>query len=246
MIDTLFAGTFELSHAYGIDQYKPGDVYVANHPRAAFTAQTDDIKVLTTTLPASLLAQTAGAPPDSAVEFTQYSPVSTAAKRCWWQLSRYVDSLVNDPATGASPLTIGPAGRLLAATALETFPNTLHPRPQSYDRTDATRATVARATRFIDANAHRDISLADIAAAAYVSPRAVQLAFRYRRDTTPMAYLRCVRLEHARQALVAADPTAGTTVTDIAIRWGFAHTGRFAATYRKAYGELPRTTLARR
>ncbi|MBS2080162.1 helix-turn-helix domain-containing protein, partial [Mycobacterium tuberculosis] len=42
--------------------------------------------------------------------------------------------------------------------------------------------------------------------------------------------------------LIAA--SAGTSaVTEIAQRWGFAHTGRFAVRYRQPYGQSPHTTL---
>ncbi|MEU7612530.1 hypothetical protein [Micromonospora sp. NPDC049204] len=43
-------------------------------------------------------------------------------------------------------------------------------------------------------------------------PRALQLAFRRHHDTTPMRYVREVRLERAHRALRAADPTTGATV----------------------------------
>ncbi|WP_156763149.1 AraC family transcriptional regulator, partial [Mycobacterium sp. E787] len=32
-------------------------------------------------------------------------------------------------------------------------------------------------------------------------------------------------------------------VTQIAARWGFAHTGRFAVLYRQTYGQSPHATL---
>jgi AraC-like DNA-binding protein len=60
--------------------------------------------------------------------------------------------------------------------------------------------------------------------------------------TTPTAYLRRVRLGHAHQELVAADP-ARQTVTAIAYRWGFPSSSRFAVYYRDAYGVLPGHTL---
>ncbi|MDG3013837.1 helix-turn-helix transcriptional regulator [Speluncibacter jeojiensis] len=140
---------------------------------------------------------------------------------------------------------IGPAARLLAATALEVFPNPLVSAGRPHDSVDATAVTVRRATAFIDANAHRDIGVAQIAAAAYVSPRAVQLAFRRKLDTTPTAYLRRVRLERARQQLLATDPGAYGAIGAIGARWGFARPGRFAALYRQEYGELPSDTLRR-
>jgi len=75
------------------------------------------------------------------------------------------------------------------------------------------------------------------------APGLVQHAFRRHLDTTPMAYLRAVRLAGARRDLLAADPGDGTTVTAAATRWGFAHQGRFGATYRRAYSESPGRTL---
>ena len=59
---------------------------------------------------------------------------------------------------------------------------------------------------FIEENAHADITVADIAAAASVTVRAIQLAFRRHLDTTPLEYLRRVRLGHAHRDLLAADP----------------------------------------
>ncbi|MFE0019367.1 helix-turn-helix transcriptional regulator [Amycolatopsis sp. NPDC059021] len=98
---------------------------------------------------------------------------------------------------------------------------------------------VRRAITFIDDHAHEDISAADIAATARTTIRAVQHAFRRHLGTTPMEYLRQARLQHAHQELLAADPTTGATVTEIAARWGFFHPGRFAHHYRTAYGCPP-------
>lgn len=39
-------------------------------------------------------------------------------------------------------------------------------------------------------------------------------------------------------------PGPGTRVTDVALRWGFYHLGRFGQTYQKAFGESPSQTLA--
>jgi len=54
--------------------------------------------------------------------------------------------------------------------------------------------------------------------------------------------MRRVRLSRAHQELIAGTPST-TTVTGIAQRWGFAHTGRFAVLYRQTYGQSPHTTL---
>jgi AraC-like DNA-binding protein len=59
-----------------------------------------------------------------------------------------------------------------------------------------------------------------------------------------VAYLRRLRLHYARQDLVAGN-RIDDTVTAIAARWGFAHTGRFAVLYREIYGQSPHATLRR-
>jgi transcriptional regulator GlxA family with amidase domain len=75
--------------------------------------------------------------------------------------------------------------------------------------------------------------------------RGLQDAFRRNLDASPADYLRRLRLDRVRQDLLAADPLSGATVAGIARRWGFVHLGRFAQTYRTAFGELPGSTLQR-
>src|ERR1700754_1147057 len=57
--------------------------------------------------------------------------------------------------------------------------------------------TLRRAIAFIHDNAHRDIALTDIAAAIGVTPRSVQYTFRRHLGSTPLEYLRWVRLNRA-------------------------------------------------
>jgi transcriptional regulator GlxA family with amidase domain len=101
---------------------------------------------------------------------------------------------------------------------------------------------LARATAFIHENAHRDITLSDIAAAVQVTPRSVQYTFRRHLGTTPLEYLRRVRLDRAHRELQNADP-AVDTVTAIAGRWGFSHPGRFSGAYKRTFGWPPSRTL---
>jgi AraC family transcriptional regulator, ethanolamine operon transcriptional activator len=57
-----------------------------------------------------------------------------------------------------------------------------------------------------------------------------------------MAYFKVCRLNAVRQELKAA--AAGTAaVWEVAQRWGFWHSGEFAADYRRLFGELPSQTL---
>ncbi|RVX46429.1 AraC-like protein [Nonomuraea polychroma] len=108
----------------------------------------------------------------------------------------------------------------------------------------ATPAALRRARRFCEEHAAEPITLGDIATAARVSVRTLQHDFRTHLQTTPLAYLRQVRLAHAHADLVRIAQTgARTTVTEVAMRWGFTHLGRFACLYRETYGRSPSSTL---
>lgn len=104
-------------------------------------------------------------------------------------------------------------------------------------------AVVRRALRFIDEHAAEPVGIEDIAAAAGIGSRGLQLAFRRHVGATPTDHLRRVRLERARRDLEAGDTVRGDTVAGIATRWGFAHHGRFAIDYRRAFGCSPSHTL---
>ncbi|GHE47146.1 hypothetical protein GCM10018785_16000 [Streptomyces longispororuber] len=180
----------------------------------------------------------------SPVRLTGDRPVSRAAAK---NLQRTIEHLRDDvlavPEIRDAPLITSAASRLLAASVLNAFPSNALTDPTIEDRHDAHPATLRRAVAFIEDHVDSDISAADIAAAARVSLRALQLTFRRHLGTTPLAYLRRVRLAHAHQELLAATPISGATVTLVANRWGFLHPGRFAAAYRRAYGRTPRETL---
>jgi transcriptional regulator GlxA family with amidase domain len=126
---------------------------------------------------------------------------------------------------------------------LTAFPNTGQREPTFTDRLDSHPAALRRAISFIEASPDLDVTVADIARAAHVSVRAIQVAFRRHLDTTPMAYLRKVRLDGARAELLNAIPDQGLTVTAVASRWGWARPSRFAADFRAAYGQHPYTLL---
>jgi AraC-like DNA-binding protein len=96
---------------------------------------------------------------------------------------------------------------------------------------------------FMHAHIAEPISLSEIATAAKVSIRTLQQGFRQFRNTTPIAYLHEIRMVAARRDLLESG--AKQAVADIALRWGFTHLGRFAAEYRKRFGQLPSQTLKR-
>ena len=244
IISTAIDGTAEVERGQVTGRYRAGDVFISYQPGTHWTGTSRNSRMQAISLPASLLADAAGEPPDgpnARWEFRACEPVA-GGMLLWGKAARFVDDLLADRWSAASPLLIGAAGRLLVATALAVFPNTAVAAATTGDSRDAHNATVRRAVTFIHEHAPEDITVADIAAAAHVTARAVQLAFRRHLDTTPTEYLRRVRLEHAHRELLAADP-ARESVTAVAYRWGFASPSRFAARHRAIYGILPSQAL---
>ncbi|MFI7493825.1 helix-turn-helix domain-containing protein [Kocuria sp. M4R2S49] len=181
---------------------------------------------------------------DFSLRFTGARPVDAGMAHYWSRTVAHVSrDLLADEQTMAVPLLRGEAFRNLATAMLHTFPSTfLEPRDApAPDR--AGPAGVRRAVAFMEEHLAEDIDLARIAAAAGMSPRGLQAAFRRARGSTPLGHLRELRLEAVHADLVAADPCTGATVGAIAARWGFAHPGRLAAAYRERYGRSPATTL---
>jgi AraC-like DNA-binding protein len=244
VIHTILGGRSRLDSGKASHRYQLGDMYVASCPRVDFTCYTHEVHSRTITLSQSLLTEVASFsadPPGAPWGFLPFAPAAGGARQ-WRNTTRYIDGLLADPVAVAAPLVLGSAARLLAATALAVFPNTMVTETAAGDRRDARPATVRRAVSFIEANADIDITIADIARAAGVTARAVQLAFRRHLDITPAAYLRRVRLDQAHRQLQAADPEHDS-VTAVAYRWGFSSPSRFATYYRRAYGVPPSRTL---
>ncbi|MEJ2863059.1 helix-turn-helix transcriptional regulator [Actinomycetospora flava] len=182
----------------------------------------------------------------SGVTFGTMTPRSAALARYWTDLVDHVDrALLAHDELMELPLMHAEAMRQLVAGVLAVFPNSTLDHHREPDHEAVEPATVRRAVEFMDAHAHEDVSLTQVAEAARMGPRGLQAAFRRHREQSPLDYLRRVRMERAHHDLQVGDPTRGDTVGGIAARWGFANAGRFAVDYRRAYGHSPSDTLRR-
>ena len=189
------------------------------------------------------LAEEATGLPAADLRFESMPPVSAARQAAWARTAGFIcDELVSSGVTEVSPLIAQEMTRLAAAALLETFPNTTMTVAYTPGPGWVAPAAVRRAAAFIDAHADQPITLADIAAAAGTTGRAVQHAFSDH-GMTPTGYLRRVRLARAHQQLRAADPASGVTVAAVARQWGWASPSQFSAAYRRQFGLPPSQTL---
>jgi AraC family ethanolamine operon transcriptional activator len=84
--------------------------------------------------------------------------------------------------------------------------------------------------------------LSELCETAHVSERTLQYAFHDIMGMSPLTYLHRLRLHRARDEMLKAK-NKSTTVTDVAMNWGFWHFGEFSRAYKNCFGELPSETL---
>ncbi|ALG86083.1 hypothetical protein ACH46_18240 [Gordonia phthalatica] len=189
----------------------------------------------------STVEQLTGRTPDEIVEFDLAFDVATPAGRAWVATVE----LLSESIELASPdFVLRPLEELVVSRLLVAAPNTFAGRIAGEARPPRPRM-VRRVTDLIEAEPGGAHTASSLAAVAGVSVRSLQAAFAEHLGLAPMDYVRRVRLSRCRVALQTAEPGDGQTVADIAFRYGFSHLPRFAAAYRKRYGENPSETLRR-
>lgn len=87
------------------------------------------------------------------------------------------------------------------------------------------------------------ICLHDLCEAAAASERTVRNACEIVTGESPMSFLRAMRLNQVRRALLNA--TTPVKITETGARWGFLHMPQFSRDYRELFGELPSETIRR-
>lgn len=244
----LLAGHSTVTHVGEPRDLAAGDVVLAPAGPAPMTALVADATLSVVSIDPAVRGERfdAAVPPHlggSGVRFTQNAPASDVLGQTWRETVSFVEHTVLGT-TEPSPEMLGVAERLVVATVLTVFPHDVDRDVRFGGAGSTLPPLLAQAVHFVERNAHRDIGIEDIAGAVFVSPRRVQVLFREHLGTTPTGHVRDVRLRRAHRDLLHAE-RGSTTVSAVAARWRFAHTGRFAVHYRQVFGESPHETLRR-
>jgi AraC-like DNA-binding protein len=227
----------------GAEHWHRDGVYLAaqpGHPRTSMIrGGIHDQVVFDPGLPSKITDAESGRP-GQPVLFTGYEPVSPRAAQTWQLMNAYIRGNVLDlPDVNTAPLVTAAAAQLMVTVALSVFPNTTMTAAYLPGPGWVAPASVRRAVGYIDAYADQPITMDQVAVVAGVGGRALRAAFRRYYGTTPMGYLRRVRLERARAQLEAAGPADAATVAAVARQWGWASPARFAAAYQQRFGVPP-------
>jgi AraC-like DNA-binding protein len=158
----------------------------------------------------------------------------------WVALLRFVVATMN-ASLHESPSTpeLDAIENMLMLTLLESQPHN-HAHSPALLAADGVSGTFGRAVSYIEQHLRGDISVDDIAAAAFCSQRTLARAFKQADEVSPMRYVHRLRLERIRAELLARP--MGRNVAEIAFAWGYRHLGEFNRQYRAAFGETPSQT----
>jgi AraC-like DNA-binding protein len=157
------------------------------------------------------------------------------AAASWFRLlTSIADQPVDDALVTNTLVAQGLATSLTDGFLLAAIPN------ETEDRYAIRPRIVARVIDAIHAEPDRPWTAAEMADVAGVSVRRLQEGFRLSLGRTPRECLTEIRLAGVRTELASG---AACSVTDVALKWGFTHFGRFAAAFRQRYGVPPSSLL---
>ena len=115
---------------------------------------------------------------------------------------------------------------------------------QSHEKTYQYSAIMARLDQLLQTYPHDISPIPGICAALGISAKTLQACCQQHVGVGPNRYFHLRGMRRVHQALVGAHP-GRDSVSAIAMCHGFNRTGRFAAAYRRQFGELPSATLRR-
>ena len=124
------------------------------------------------------------------------------------------------------------------------------PSPADVDSTTradraSRRAAVQRTRDFIHAQLAEPLRLSELCCQARLKIRSLEYGFLEVTGVTPIAYIRSMRLNAARRALLGKASAQQRSISEIAMDTGFWHLSQFAMDYRMFFGETPSETRRR-
>ncbi len=225
------------------------DKAIVLSPGLDFTVDIErDCRILFVTIKRRLmeleLKRLLGRSPNRPLVFETGMPTNTAHAASWWRAAEYYlkeilteGSILAHPSVGAE-LELNLV-RALLITHRNNFSDEI-----SRNISEMVPEYLQRAKRYIEENYQENVRLECIIRAAGVNAVKLGSSFKEFSGTTPLGYLKQVRLDKAREQLMKG--CSKKNISSIAMDVGFNHLGRFSIEYKNAFSESPTDTVARR
>lgn len=184
------------------------------------------------------LEEVLGTPLGHELRFADDMAADSSAWHSWAPFAGMLGGLINESSTEFSPKLLASIENTVVSALVFGQRHNFWDEVRRPCALPAPRH-VKRAEAYVFEHAGETLSTKLLAAHANVSVRALFNGFRTFRNMTPAEFIRGVRLDRARDDLLAGNHT----VSVISKKWGFGHLGNFALHYRKRFGESPVETL---
>lgn len=159
----------------------------------------------------------------------------------WQLMMRYlIDCARQSDSVLQSPLLLTQLEQLVVTTFLELNPPLIAAQSRRLEQVPP--KAIRRVEQYLHEHADQPIRLDQLAVVAQMSIRSLHAGFQEHCGVSPMQYLKQIRLERVRIDLSQPETRS---ITDVALRWGFMHLGRFSMDYKRRFGESPSQTLKR-
>ncbi|WP_456293319.1 helix-turn-helix transcriptional regulator [Pseudomonas sp. AK106] len=181
-----------------------------------------------------------GYPVNHRIDFQPLLPAESPAWKRINHIAGCLKSSFDDTFSMMSPITNSYIKQALLTSILEFTPHN-----QSIKSNECSNLPryISRSIEYMYTHADQPILLADIASNSYTSIRNLQIGFRKYKGTTPMRYLRQIRLNRVHNELSNMSSLASWQC--VAAKWGFNDTAALSKYYKELYGETPFQTLYR-
>lgn len=104
------------------------------------------------------------------------------------------------------------------------------------------KAIFYKSLNFIEKSIDQPLKLKDIYSYLDTSERNLRYIYSDLAELTPMKFIKYLKLNKVRKDLINTPEKSNIKL--IASRWGFNHSGQFAADYKELFGEFPSETVS--
>lgn len=238
-LQVLLGGTSAWTGAQEGHQFKPGEFLLINPSDPARVQYSDDCEKLIVKVPVELIeamrAEARQYWPHDGVRFLRPVHVLSSVDGLAGLLSLMCEEAES---TTCNPAIQQQYAQILIRKLLSQLEtNVVEARSPGDSR------AFGKIKDYILATLHDNIAIEDIANVSNVSLRKLYLLFKMYAQESPRDFILNLKLDRVRTDLQRA--RSSDSVTEIAMRYGFSHLGRFSAVYKARFGELPSQTLNR-
>lgn len=241
----VLTGKFEASRLSQCKTVRPGQLLMASAPGKIARTWHGGCDLVNIVIPRQRLADCLASEFRLDIDAINFDPLAlldmSATPTLVSALEMVLADLASESPAFADRQLAGSVERLICQLLLKSLIN-MHGRVPDARASRAAPFYVRRAEKHMIANLHSGIGMEELVAVAGVSARTLYYGFRKYRYRTPMRHLKHLRLDRARQELVAAGET-GEKISLVAARVGYSSASQFSNDYKAQYGVSPQGFL---